>query len=423
METLRSIATVLLFLVATACIPTATSPPATVAPTPASREVARGQEVAGRPAQEPVSKAPADKPAELAWMADYVEAAKRLRSNPTEWERIKEAAKQEGRVVVVGPGFPALRDGVIEGFQRAYGIAVEYLGLPSGEVITRVDRESRVGNVTVDVNIGGTSSCWIMAERGQIDDVTSLLVDPSIYDPSIWWGGVPRLILPSPKLPQSFMCGLQTAEWVMTDLFVNNQIIPPSSITSWRDLLKPEFRGRIAAFDPRRAGPGQTPAGYLYALFGEQYVRDLYIGQQVVLTTDNRQLAEWVARGTYPIGIALVQAAVEPLRAQGLPLERVFPEDGPGALTGGFGTVHKIKGGPHPNAAAVFINWFASREAQEMYERAMLETSLRTDVPHQVPEYVIPRPGVNYSINDYHPGYFFSQREPAIAKLQELLGR
>src|SRR5262249_19693352 len=228
-------------------------------------------------------------------------------------------------------------------------------------------------------------------------------------------------IKPSPSMPQDYYCGIQTAEWVMTDLFVNPDIVRPEAIQSWRDLLRPEYRGKIASHDPRSAGPAQGPVAYLYTLFGEKYIEDLYHGQEVMLTTDGRQLAEWIARGTYPIGIAPVQAAVEPLRAEGLGIERVFPADGRGELVGGYGTAQKIKGGPNPNAAAVFMNWFASREGQEIWEQEMMETSLRTDVPHKVPDYVIPKAGVDYPIDDYDVDYYFSKRVPAVARLQELL--
>ena len=78
---------------------------------------------------------------------------------------------------------------------------------------------------------------------------------------------------------------------------------------------------------------------------------------------------------------------------------------------------------PNPNAAAVFINWFASKEAQEIFERENLETSMRTDVSHKVPDYVIPKPGVEYPIDDYDPDYFFTKRAPIISRLQQILGR
>ena len=207
-----------------------------------------------------------------------------------------------------------------------------------------------------------------------------------------------RVILPSPKQPKNFNCGLQATEWVMTDLFVNKDLVKPEEIRSWQDLLRPQYKGKIISWDPRIPGSGQTTVGYLNALFGEQYLKDLFIGQQVTFTADYRQLAESVARGGSAIGLSLVQANIEPLRASGLPLQRVFPQDGPGALTGGFGTVFLFKDSPSPNAAAVFLNWFASKEAQEIWEREMMETSLRTDVSHRVPDYVIPQSGVNYRI-------------------------
>jgi ABC-type Fe3+ transport system substrate-binding protein len=339
------------------------------------------------------------------------------------WERAKAAAKQEGRVVVTGPGFPGLRNGLIEGFQRTHGLTLEYLGLPGGESIARIDRESVTAGPTIDIYIGGFTGCWTMAERGQIDDITTTLLDPVALDPAKWRGGKLKFVLASPDMPQDFTCALLTAEWVMTDLFVNSQVVPPGAIQSWRDLLKPEHKGKIASFDPRPAGPAQTTVPYLSRLFGLDYLRDLYVGQEVTFSSDNRQLAEWVARGSYPIGIALVQAAIEPFKAERLPLERVYPADGPGVVTPGFGSLMKIKNGPNPNAAAVFINWLASQEGQEIWEREMMEMSLRTDVAHQVPEYVIPKAGVEYPVNAADVEQYFKYGLQARAALQEMLGR
>jgi iron(III) transport system substrate-binding protein len=264
---------------------------------------------------------------------------------------------------------------------------------------------------------------WILGERGLLDNVAPLLVDPEVVNPTVWRGGGPRLVPPSPSMAPDFHGGLQTAEWVMTDLFVNPDVVPPGAITSWQDLLRPEYRGKIASADPRQAGPAWSTVGYLNRLFGPDYLRDLYKGQEVVLTADTRQLAEWVARGTYPIGIALYQAAIEPMKAAGLPLERVYPTDGPGILTGGFGSAMKIKDGPDPAAAAVFLNWWASREAQEMYEGAVQEMSLRADVSHKVPDYIVPRPGVEYRYNAYDPDQHYNQTVPSISALQEIIGR
>jgi ABC-type Fe3+ transport system substrate-binding protein len=346
--------------------------------------------------------------------------------DPAKWAELQKKAKEEGQLVLAGPPFQGLRTALSNAFKERYGIELNYLGLNAGEVITRVDTESKAGKVGIDADLGGTSTCWAMSPRGEIESMNGKLIDPEILQPSAWRSGKPKLneAGPTTDLPADFKCSLQSAEWVMTDLFANTGIVKPGEIASWKDLLKPQYKGKIAAFDPRRSGPGQTPVGYLAALFGNDYLKELFVGQQVKLTADNRQLAEWVARGEYPIGIGLVQFAVEIYRKQGLPIERIYPADGQGSLTGGFSVVMLIKNAPHPNAAQLFANWFAGKEAQTIYESQMMETSLRTDISGtQVPDYVRRREGVAYPVDDYSYEHYAKFRVPAVEALQKELQR
>ncbi|HLQ31751.1 MAG TPA: extracellular solute-binding protein [Chloroflexota bacterium] len=346
----------------------------------------------------------------------------KLQPNPQQWATLKDGAKKEGKVVVMGPGFPGLRQGFTEGFKKTHGVEVEYLGAAPGEALVRIQREAQAGKPSVDVYLTGSPSCWSLAEDGMIEDVSGSLVDPDILQPSVWRDGAPRLLKPSPKMPPNMACGIQGADWIMTDLFVNSKMVQPSAIKSWKDLLKPEYKGKITSHDPRVPGAGGATLAYVYSLFGEGFSKDLYAGQQVAFNADYQQLANSVGQGGFPIGMSLVQTTVEPLRKSGVPIERVFPEDGPGTTLGGFSVMLKIKNSPHPNAGSVFLNWFLSKEAQDMYERTMMETSLRTDVPHQVPEYVIPKPGVKY-VDGYDPDFHFKYRVDAEAKVKEWFPR
>jgi len=346
-------------------------------------------------------------------------------ADPAKWAELQAKAKQEGQMVMTGPPFPGLRTAIIEAFGKRYGIQVNYIGANGGEIITRIDNESKAGKVSVDVNLGGSSTCWALVTRGWIENMNGKLIDPEVVDPKAWRKGAPKLTEPGPFTagPSDFRCAFQTAEWVMTDLFVNTSIVKPGEIASWKDLLKPQYKGKIAAYDPRRAGPGQTPVGYLAALFGQDFLTQLYVGQQVKLTADNRQLAEWVARGEYPIGIALVQFAIETFKKQGLPLDRVYPQDGQGSVTGGFGVVMLVKNAPHPNAAQLFVNWLGSKEAQTIYQTQMMETSLRADIDAPVPDYVRPKPGVAYPVDDYSWEHQSKIRIPAVQALSKELDR
>jgi ABC-type Fe3+ transport system substrate-binding protein len=354
-----------------------------------------------------------------------VTAAVAQTPDPAKWAQVQKKAKEEGQLVLAGPPFQGLRTALTSAFKERYGIELNYLGLNAGETVARVDTESKAARVTIDANLGGTSTCWAMSQRGQIESMNGKLIDPEILQPSVWRLGKPKLNeAGAADLPADFRCSLQAAEWVMTDLFANTSIVKPSEIASWKDLLKPQYKGKIAAYDPRRSGPGQTPVGYLAALFGNDYLRELYVGQQVRLTADNRQLAEWVARGEYPIGIGLVQFAVEIFRKQGLPLERIYPKDGQGSLTGGFSVAMLIKNAPHPNAAQLFANWFLTKETQILYETQMMETSLRTDISGtNLPGYVRLRPGVEYPVDDYSFQHYSEIRQPAVEALRRALER
>ena len=73
----------------------------------------------------------------------------------TAWNKIVAEAKKEGSVVVNGPSIRELSQGLTDGFKKAYGINVEYLGL-GFEVITRMEREALAGRPSIDMYIGGT---------------------------------------------------------------------------------------------------------------------------------------------------------------------------------------------------------------------------------------------------------------------------
>jgi ABC-type Fe3+ transport system substrate-binding protein len=209
-------------------------------------------------------------------------------------------------------------------------------------------------------------------------------------------------------------------EYILPDVFINTQFLKKGAITTWKDLLSPEYKGKIAGFDPRRGGQGQAIAAYALQLFGADFVKQLFIGQNVSYTADRRQLGDWLARGTYPIAIAVATREIEEARALGIPIERVFPRN-QGGVTGGSSVIKIVKDAPHPNAAAVFLNWFLTREPQEIYQRTNDMVSRRNDVGTKgVPDYVIPVEGVKY-VDTYSLDYM-DYYPKAQKMLQDLLG-
>lgn len=331
------------------------------------------------------------------------------------WRTVLAAAKKEGKVVV--SGFPALAKPFTEEFKRDTGIELEYLGGSTSELSARLRREAKSNNLTIDISLGGGSELLTLYPEGLLEPVKPQMMLPGVTDPAKWHGGKTKWV------DNESVYLFQGSNWVHAWPVMNSTLVPEGSVTSWKDLLKPEFKGKIVAFDPRSGGPGESAAAYLADTFGIEFLTQLYIGQGVTYTRDNRQLIEWLARGSNAIALGGVQISIEQFRTQGIK-NLYVPEmkDGPGSVVGGFSVLKQAKGAPHPNAATVFINWYASKPGQEAYTRTMLETSTRTDVEvAQVPDYVKPKPGTKY-LDQYAEDWYRTARTQVSEAIVKALG-
>jgi ABC-type Fe3+ transport system substrate-binding protein len=340
-------------------------------------------------------------------------------STAATWDALLAAGRKEGSVVIGGPPFPSLREAYTSQFKKDTGIDLQYLALPTAEVSSRAEREAEAGKSTMDVIQSGGAELYTLLPKNLLEPLTSKVVLPEVTDPKQWKGdqGIKWMDFQKQYVPLG-------SSWVMTDLFINTQLVQPGSITSWNDLLDPKWKGKIVATDPRGGGPGQALARYLLVKFGDKFLVDLYKGQQAVMNADQRAVAEGVARGSYAIALAPVQADVELLRKSNLPIAREFPKDGQGSLVGGFSAIKIPKAEPHPNAAAVFINWYLSKNGQTAYSQAMLEPSLRKDVSADgIPPYVVPKPDVQYDVDEYSPDFYINNAPKMQQQIRTLLGQ
>ena len=52
-----------------------------------------------------------------------------------------------------------------------------------------------------------------------------------------------------------------------------------NGLKTWKDLLDPKFRGKIASYDLRTPGPGQGSSAWIYNTFGIDYIKALFLDQ------------------------------------------------------------------------------------------------------------------------------------------------
>jgi ABC-type Fe3+ transport system substrate-binding protein len=360
--------------------------------------------------------APASAPTSGASGAFAASAAKPAASGDAKWNDLLAAARKEGKVVVMGTPIQPLADAYAQEFPKDTGVQIEYEQVPTGEAGVRAPRELGTGSPTFDVIQSGAFPMDALEPKGFLQPIKPLLILPEVTDNSAWRGDKGIIWMDSKGVdvprPTSSASPL---------LFINSDQLQPGALKSVKELLDPKWKGKIVASDPRMVGPGQANATYLYDVMGADFVTQLFKNQGVTLVKSDRQAAEGVARGTYAIALGVSTQSAEPFRTEKLPIAPDMPPDAPGYVTGGFSPLAYVKGAPHPNAAAVFLNWNLSKAGQTAYSKATLEVSTRKDVSTDgIPPYRVPKEGVNY-LDTYGSEYYLTKRIPNTQALVKLL--
>lgn len=326
------------------------------------------------------------------------------------------AARMEGSVVVDGPPIDAVREALVSGFQRAYGVSVSYISSGSSASGARVRSERAAGKYLLDVFLSGADSPILtFLPSGWLDKVEPVLIAPDVVDKRKWKDGHIWYADPGNTI-------LRVQENVFPELAINTRLVSPREITTWKSLLNPKWQGKMVAKDPATGGSGASLTSYFYIMFGADYVKKLYLEQKPTLSRDARQSMQWLAQGNYPILIGPDLAMLVQFQQLGYPIEPIFPVDGPSVLSGNWGMICLLNKAPHPNAAKLFINWLGGRAGQTAYSKSTQLLSLRTDVKYDgLPAFLSPQKGVKY-MDTYDYKFVTEQRDAAQAKVRELLG-
>src|SRR3984957_8269586 len=244
------------------------------------------------------------------------------------------AAKAEGSVVVDAPPLDSVRDLIVPGFQRAYGIPVTYISGGGSATAARVRAERAAGKYLLDVFISGPDTPTItFLPSGWLDKVEPVLVAPDVVDKRNWKDG-------HLWYEDEGHTILRVLQYVVPELAVNTKFVHPKQVSTWKSLLDPKWQGKMVAKDPASSGgSGASLTSYFYLTFGPEFVKKLYVEQKPMLSRDARQAAQWLAQGTYPILVGPDTTALDQFKKIGYPVEVVFPNDGPSVLTGGWGLI------------------------------------------------------------------------------------
>lgn len=144
-----------------------------------------------------------------------------------------DAAKKEGKVIVYGSVVPQAMEGLHRGFEKKYGIKVEYWRGSSTKVAERALTEWRAGRPGFDVVEGNRGVQLIMRDEG----LFTKNIPPS-----------------SDKFPAQFKekDGLITPWRVLPiSILYNTELVKPGDAPkTLDDLLNPKWKGKVSIPDP-----------------------------------------------------------------------------------------------------------------------------------------------------------------------------
>ena len=300
------------------------------------------------------------------------------------WEKTLEAAKKEGRLTLYG-GQEITHPDIVAAFSREFpSIKVVTVGGHGADLAQRVPAERRAGKYLADLYAGGPNTPRTFYLGKFLEPIAPSLILPEVTDVSKWYGA--RHWYADPENQYLFMYeGTVTT----TGLSYNTKLVSPDEVSSYGDLLKAKWKGKLLGMDPKGASL-PTPVVILYYKpgVGPEFLRRLYSEMDIVLFRDRRQGTNWLAVGKFPICIFCRD--IDQAKKQGLPVEEVGPDQlkEEGSIGGGGSSVLVLfNKAPHPNAAALFINWYLSRRGQIAWQKVMNtkevepSDSMRIDIP------------------------------------------
>ncbi|MDP2646444.1 MAG: extracellular solute-binding protein [Desulfobacterales bacterium] len=293
-----------------------------------------------------------------------------------EWQKTLAAGKKEGEVAVYVSSLGTTVRKQAPVFQEKFGIKVDAIVGRGNELRQKLNREKTAGLNLADVVISGGNSLIGFKKMGITEPMDNKLILPEVIDPKLW--------ITLDRLPwfDDAKHSFYFYAYPSRDITINTDLVKPGEIQSWQDLLRPQYKGKIVWNDPSIAGSGfESFAGNLInKVTDENYYRQLVATQNVALSRNERQLAEWLAKGKYAVAVSLGGPPVAQMLKVGAHIAPVIVKEG-AYLNYSGGIVGIAAKSPHPNAAKVYVNWLLSKEGQDFIQRTTGYMSARTDIP------------------------------------------
>jgi putative 2-aminoethylphosphonate ABC transporter, periplasmic 2-aminoethylphosphonate-binding protein len=253
--------------------------------------------------------------------------------------------------------YTALETDQIKAYETAFNkvypdIALKWVRDSTGVITAKVLAEK--SNPQADLVIGtSASSMAVFANEGMLQPYAPKGLD---------------------KIPARYRDSQNPPRWVGMDVYgaaicfntveAQKQNLPKP--TSWKDLTKPVYKGKIVMPNPASSGTGFLDVSGWLQMWGEQDAWKFMDGLHEnvgVYTHSGSQPCKQAGAGEFPIGISFEYRAMA-TKKSGAPVDIVFPSEGLGwdlEASGIMKTTKKMA------AAEKLMDWLATPDAMKLF--------------------------------------------------------
>lgn len=272
-----------------------------------------------------------------------------LTQDPDAYERLVEAAKAEGEVVLYTSLESGVADQLAAMFEDEYGIPVIVQRSGGSDILQRFLIEADSGHIQNDVlGIGGDAGtisalmkdgyfeCFIPRQWNELHEWAR--------DPAGCWTASRATVM---------VLGYRT------DLLEQMGIDPP---TSWADMTRPELAGRVGMPNPNFSSAVKQMVAVQSENLGWEWFEALRDNDPVIVR-GNGPLLDALETGEIVMGGPSTQPRLVEAKLAGDPIDFVYPSEG--TVMGPSPHV-VVKGAKNPHAGRLLVDFLLTEPVQQM---------------------------------------------------------
>jgi len=265
----------------------------------------------------------------------------------------------KGKLMIYTSIYPDIIESVKPALKKAFpDIEIEWFQAGTEKVMAKVAGEIEAKKVSADLLMVADPSYYLTLQQ------QNLLLK---YD------SPNRKDVKMNKDQEGYWTGVRVSNMVIA--YNTSKVNPEDVPKTFKDLLDPKWKGRIAMPSPLLSGSAFVFAGVLADTYGWEYF-DKLKANGLKVEEGNSAIQNKLVRGEY-YAVVILEENILKMADKGEPVKVVYPEDGTVVIPSPIAIFNTSK---NQELAKKVLDWWLSKEGQEAIVKGWMH-SVRDDVP------------------------------------------